>query len=86
MLKIDRSFISGIGENLDDSALCDAIIAMSHSLGLSIIGEGVETQEQFTYLNERGVEILQGYYISEPMLADDFLAFISLSDWLDTTA
>ena len=86
VLKIDRSFISGIGENLDDSALCDAIIAMSHSLGLSIIGEGVETQEQFTYLNERGVEILQGYYISEPMLADDFLAFISLSDWLDTTA
>jgi EAL domain-containing protein (putative c-di-GMP-specific phosphodiesterase class I) len=86
VLKIDRSFISGIGENTDDSALCDAIIAMSHSLGLSIIGEGVETQEQFNYLNDRGVEILQGYYISEPMLADDFLAFISLSGWLDAPA
>ena len=86
VLKIDRSFISGIGENKDDPALCDAIIAMSHSLGLSIIGEGVENKEQFNYLNQRGVEILQGYYISEPMLADDFLAFISLSGWLDTTA
>ncbi len=85
VLKIDRSFISGIGENPDDSALCDAIIAMSHSLGLNIIGEGVETQEQFNYLNERGVEILQGYYISEPMLADDFLSFISRADRPDTT-
>ncbi len=86
VLKIDRSFISGIGENSDDAALCDAIIAMSHSLGLSIIGEGVENKEQFNYLNSRGVEILQGYYISQPMLADDFLAFISLSEWMDTTA
>ena len=48
--------------------------------------EGVETAEQFNYLNARGVEILQGYFISEPMLSDDFLAFISITEWIDTTA
>jgi hypothetical protein len=43
-LKIDKTFISDIGEDPDDTALCDAIIAMAHSLGLSIIGEGVENK------------------------------------------
>ena len=82
VLKIDKSFISDIGEDPDDTALCDAIIAMAHSLGLSIIGEGVENKMQFDFLTQRGVEVIQGYYISEPMIDEEFLKFIAISDWL----
>lgn len=86
VLKIDKSFISDIGEDPDDTALCDAIIAMAHSLGLSIIGEGVENKEQYDFLMHRGVETIQGYYVSQPMIHDEFLKFIAISDWLETTA
>jgi len=85
VLKIDKSFISDIADDVDDRALCDAIIAMAHSLGLSIIGEGVENKEQFEFLCERGVEIIQGYYVSVPMINDDFLKFIAISEWVETT-
>jgi len=85
VLKIDKAFISDIGEDPDDTALCDAIIAMAHSLGLSIIGEGVENREQFEFLHQRGVETIQGYYVSEPMLNEEFLKFIAIADWLETT-
>ena len=86
VLKIDKAFISDIGEDPDDTALCDAIIAMAHSLGLSIIGEGVETKYQYDFLNDRGVETIQGYYVSEPMVHDEFLKFITISEWVETTA
>ncbi len=86
VLKIDKAFISDIGEDPDDTALCDAIIAMAHSLGLSIIGEGVESRQQFDFLTERGVETIQGYYVSEPMINEEFLKFIAISDWLGSTA
>jgi EAL domain-containing protein (putative c-di-GMP-specific phosphodiesterase class I) len=85
VLKIDRAFVSDIGEDPDDTALCDAIIAMAHSLGLSIIGEGVETKMQFDFLQQRGVETIQGYFISEPMIEEEFLKFVTLSEWLETT-
>jgi len=86
VLKIDKTFISDIGEDPDDTALCDAIIAMAHSLGLSIIGEGVENKVQFEFLNQRGVETVQGYYVSKPMVHDEFMKFIAISEWLETTA
>ncbi len=86
VLKIDKAFISDIGEDPDDTALCDAIIAMAHSLGLSIIGEGVETKYQFEFLNQRGVETIQGYYVSEPMEHEEFLKFITISEWIETTS
>jgi diguanylate cyclase (GGDEF)-like protein/PAS domain S-box-containing protein len=85
VLKIDKTFVSDIGEDPDDTALCDAIIAMAHSLGLSIIGEGVETKMQFEFLQKRGVETIQGYFVSAPMVQEEFLKFIALSEWLETT-
>ncbi|MDT8283465.1 MAG: EAL domain-containing protein, partial [Gammaproteobacteria bacterium] len=85
VLKIDKTFVSDIGDDPDDTALCDAIIAMAHSLGLSIIGEGVETKMQFEFLQQRGVETIQGYFVSAPMVQDEFLKFIALSEWLETT-
>ena len=85
VLKIDKSFINDIADDPDDRALCDAIIAMAHSLGLSVIGEGVENKEQFDFLDQRGVEIIQGYYVSAPMVNDDFLKFIAISEWVEST-
>ncbi len=73
VLKIDKAFIDDIGTDPDGQALCDAIVAMAHSLGLGIVGEGVETQEQFEFLRQRGAETIQGYYFSKPMLADEFI-------------
>lgn len=75
VLKIDQSFVRDIGKDDDDTALCDAIIAMAHSLGLSLIAEGVETKEQFEFLRERGTETLQGYYMAKP---GDFSEFKKL--------
>ncbi|MDH5710996.1 MAG: EAL domain-containing protein, partial [Gammaproteobacteria bacterium] len=72
VLKIDQAFVRDIGKNNDDTALCEAIIAMAHSLGLSLIAEGVETQEQFEFLRARGTETVQGYYIGRPADFDQF--------------
>lgn len=77
VLKIDKAFISDIGRDPDDTALCEAIIAMAHSLGLSIIGEGVENQLQFDFLRLREVEIIQGYFVNKPLNFDDFSRFLS---------
>ncbi|MCK4706766.1 MAG: EAL domain-containing protein, partial [Gammaproteobacteria bacterium] len=72
VLKIDQSFVRDIGKNQDDTALCEAIIAMAHSLGLGIIAEGVETKEQFDFLRARGTETLQGYYMGKPADFSEF--------------
>ncbi len=75
VLKIDQSFVRDIGKDSEDTALCEAIIAMAHSMGLSLIAEGVETKEQYEFLRERGTETMQGYYMGKPT---DFAAFREL--------
>jgi len=80
VLKIDKAFVDDIGVNLDGQALCDAIILMAHSLDLSLIAEGVETLEQFEFLRERGVETIQGYYVSKPILSDEFIVLLNASE------
>lgn len=80
VLKIDRAFVKDINMDVDSSSLCEAIIAMAHSLGLSVIGEGVEAEHQFDFLRNRGTEIVQGYYIGRPMIYDDFEKFISVAN------
>ncbi len=77
VLKIDKSFVQDIGVDPDDESLCEAIIAMAHSLGLSVIAEGVETRQQFDFLSLRGAELIQGYIVGEPMQHDVFAQFIS---------
>ncbi|MDH5612905.1 MAG: EAL domain-containing protein [Gammaproteobacteria bacterium] len=72
VLKIDQSFVRDIGKDPDDTALCEAIIAMAHSLGLSLIAEGVETKEQFEFLRVRGTETVQGYYMGKPTGFSEF--------------
>ena len=67
VLKIDRSFVSGISSNFNDLELVDATIAMGHNLGMLVVAEGVETQGQLDILRLHGCDIAQGYHFSEPL-------------------
>jgi len=75
VLKIDQSFIHGIPMNKADCNLVKATIAMAHSLGLSVVAEGVETQVQLTLLNEFDCDLVQGYFFSKPVPAPQLLDF-----------
>lgn len=75
-LKIDRSFIRDMIANPDDAALTKAIIAMARSLNLQVIAEGVETSEQFMFLQEQRCDRLQGFFFSRPIPTDEFTKFL----------
>ena len=74
-LKIDRSFISDLHQNADDAAICSAIIAMAHQLGLTVVAEGVENEAQLNFLTERGCDQLQGFYIGAPLPAEELSSY-----------
>lgn len=71
-VKIDRSLVSGLPAASDERAVTDAIISMAQPLGLDVVAEGVETQEQLDYLRDRGCDIAQGFYFTQPLTADQF--------------
>ncbi|WP_420473484.1 EAL domain-containing protein [Noviherbaspirillum sp. ST9] len=75
-LKIDQTFVRGIGENPNDMALVTAIIAMAQSLHLHVVAEGVEKQEQVDFFLARGCLAAQGFYYSKPVPAEDFLELL----------
>jgi len=66
-LKIDQRFVHGLEQNRNDEAITLAIIALSHSMGLRVIAEGVETVAQYEFLKTHGCEAAQGYLISRPL-------------------
>ena len=76
-LKIDQSFVRGIGTDPEDQAIVGTIIQMAKRLGLQTIAEGVETAEQEAFLREQECNEVQGYYYSRPVPADQFAAFVS---------
>ena len=78
-LKIDRAFVQGLPQDESDRSLVEAIIAMSRSLNLSVVAEGVETHQQREFLIERGCHYLQGYYFSKPLSAAE------MTVWLERT-
>jgi diguanylate cyclase (GGDEF)-like protein len=79
VLKVDQSFIKGIPHSADDVAIVSAVIAMAHNLGMSVVAEGVETEEQMQYLAEHGCDMIQGYFISSPQPANKVvLQFIKI--------
>ncbi|WP_210396517.1 putative bifunctional diguanylate cyclase/phosphodiesterase [Motiliproteus sediminis] len=71
-LKIDRSFITDVLEESEDQALVRATLTMASGLGLSTVGEGVETREQLRFLNSEGVASVQGFYFSQALPAAEF--------------
>lgn len=71
-LKIDRAFVSNIEPGTDEAMIIKAIIDLGHSMGLTIISEGVETQTEWDLLRELDNDVVQGYYISRPLTAGDF--------------
>jgi len=74
-LKIDQSFIRNIHEDQDDAAITDAVIRLGHSLGLTVVGEGVETEEHVKILQEKGCDVFQGYHFCRPIDHDAFVEF-----------
>jgi diguanylate cyclase (GGDEF)-like protein/PAS domain S-box-containing protein len=76
VLKIDRSFVDGLGADAGDSAIVAAVIRLAHRLDLTVIAEGVETAEQVAHLKRLGCEQAQGYLWSRPMAADDLAAML----------
>jgi len=71
-VKIDRSFVSGLPGDRDDLAITQAVIAMAHTLGLSVVAEGVETRPQLGMLRELGCDEAQGYLFGRPVPAEQF--------------
>jgi EAL domain-containing protein (putative c-di-GMP-specific phosphodiesterase class I) len=76
VLKIDSSFIRDVTHDQEDSAIVDAILAMSASLKLTVVAEGVETEQQLTYLQQRHCHRAQGYFLARPL---DKAGFIELA-------
>src|SRR5438132_9697720 len=66
-LKVDRSFVAGLGEDPEDSAIVEAVVSMAHSLRLSVVAEGVETDDQLQRLRDLGCELAQGFYFAAPL-------------------
>jgi len=77
-LKIDRSFVDGLGREPDDTAIVAGVVQLAHSLGLTTVAEGVETAEQLALLKRHGCEMAQGFLWSAP------LTMSALTLWLDT--
>ena len=71
-VKIDRSFVADVLRDPDDLALTSAIIAMAHSLGITVVAEGIENEGQYAVLRERGCDQAQGFWLGRPMGAADF--------------
>jgi len=69
-LKIDRSFVKGIGQNVEDSAIVRAVITVAKSLGLAVTAEGIESADQLEQLRSLGCDHGQGYYFAKPMPSD----------------
>ena len=76
-VKIDRSFIADMLRDPDDLALTTAIIAMAHSLGITVVAEGVEKEGQFNLLRERGCDLAQGYWLGYPVTATEFAQLVA---------
>jgi EAL domain-containing protein (putative c-di-GMP-specific phosphodiesterase class I) len=75
-LKIDQAFVRGIHQDPHDAVIVSAIIGMAHNLGMEVIAEGVEEEEELQFLKMRGCQNFQGFYFSRPRSWDEVVPMI----------
>ncbi len=80
-LKIDKSFVQTISASEQDQAIVSSVVALAHSLGLDVVGEGVEDGACMSLLAELGCDIAQGFHIARPLPAADFAQWLAKSDF-----
>ena len=80
ILKIDMSFIRKIGENPKTKSIVHSIIGMAHEIGIKTVAEGVETEEQVSFLRQSGCDYIRGYYYSKPLPEEEFVEFLEKAD------
>ena len=76
-IKIDKSFVKGLGEDVEDTAIVRMIIELAHTLGMEVIAEGVESAKQAKLLRKIGCDMGQGVYFSKPLPNDDVQEFLA---------
>ena len=76
-LKIDRSFVGGLGEDAEDTAIVRMIIDLAHTLGMKVVAEGVEQWAQAALLAEMGCDLAQGHHFSRPLLPEEIPHFLA---------
>jgi diguanylate cyclase (GGDEF)-like protein/PAS domain S-box-containing protein len=75
-IKIDRAFVINLGRNPQSAAIVRAVIGLGHGLEMSIVAEGVETQEQLSFLADEGCDAVQGYFIGKPLPIGQYPALV----------
>jgi len=75
-IKVDRAFVMNLGRNPQSAAIVRAVIGLGHGLQVSIVGEGVETQEQLSFLADEGCDVVQGYFIGKPAPITQYCALV----------
>ncbi|HET6262125.1 MAG TPA: GGDEF domain-containing phosphodiesterase, partial [Chloroflexia bacterium] len=76
ILKIDKSFIRGFGVEVEDTAIVQTIIGLTHNIGMEVVAEGVEIEEQAVLLEEMGCDFAQGFYFSRPLPPEEMPGFL----------
>ncbi|BCA78992.1 EAL domain-containing protein [Desulfuromonas sp. AOP6] len=78
-LKIDRSFVCDIVTDSNDAAIASSVIALAHTMGLKVVGEGIEAEEQLQFLKEKGCDMGQGYLFSRPLPVEEIV--LAIHQW-----
>ena len=76
-LKIDKSFVAGLCEDVQDTAIVQMLLNLAHSLGMGAVAEGVESQKQAEQLKQMGCDLAQGFYFAEPLPPEEVTRFLS---------
>ena len=75
-LKVDKSFVAGLGEDVQDTAIVQMVIDLAHKFGMEIVAEGVENKKQAEQLKEMGCDMAQGYYFARPLPPEELFEFL----------
>jgi EAL domain-containing protein (putative c-di-GMP-specific phosphodiesterase class I) len=80
-LKIDRSFVRDLDRDANDLAIVSAILGLAKELGLKVVAEGVETENQLAILAGKGCDLIQGYLLGRPISAEQLSDNVGSGEW-----